>query len=171
MPAGQPRRKFSKIAGQFSVRLIEMLESPAYGVLSLSAHRILARLEIEHTSHGGNDNGRLPLTYNQLVEYGLHRHAISAAIREVVALGFVEVTEQGRAGNAEHRAPNRFRLTYRHTAAGPPTEDWRAIKTLEQAETLARMARKGFSAHRRSQAPKENSQCRFAPVTSAGNHH
>ena len=71
MSVGKPRRGFTKIAGVFAARTIEMLESPAYRVLSLSAHRILARLEIELASHGGNDNGRLPLTYNQLVEYGL----------------------------------------------------------------------------------------------------
>jgi hypothetical protein len=34
-------------------------------------------------------------------------------LREVCALGFVEITERGRAGNAEWRRPNLFRLTYR----------------------------------------------------------
>jgi len=32
-----------------------------------------------------------------------------------VALGFVEITEHGRAGNAEHRTPNKFRLTHMPT--------------------------------------------------------
>ena len=71
--AGRPK---NKIAGQFSARTVEMLESPAYRVLSLPAHRILARLEIEHAHHGGNDNGRLPVTYDQFVEYGIRRHAV-----------------------------------------------------------------------------------------------
>jgi hypothetical protein len=39
--------KRNKIVGQFSARLIEMLESPAFRVLSPSGHRTLARLEIE----------------------------------------------------------------------------------------------------------------------------
>jgi hypothetical protein len=52
----------NKIAGQFSARTIEMLESPAFQILTLSAHRALARLEIEHAHHGGNDNGKLPVT-------------------------------------------------------------------------------------------------------------
>src|SRR5262249_26631794 len=35
--------------------------------------------------------------------YGIDRHAIGPAIRELVALGFVEITEHGRAGNADWR--------------------------------------------------------------------
>ena len=34
------------------------------------------------------------------------------ALRELERLGFIEVTECGRAGNAENRKPNRFRITY-----------------------------------------------------------
>nr|WP_166487971.1 hypothetical protein [Mesorhizobium ciceri] len=49
-------------------------------------------------------------------------------MREVVALGFVEITQEGRAGNAEWRRPNFFRLTYRHTEKTEPTDDWRKIK-------------------------------------------
>jgi hypothetical protein len=56
------RLRHNKIAGQFAPRLIEMLESPAYRVLSGPAHRILSRLEIEHGHHGGHENGRLPVS-------------------------------------------------------------------------------------------------------------
>jgi hypothetical protein len=107
------RQRHSKIEGAFSVRRIEMLESPAYRMLSLSAHRVLARLEIEHANHGGNDNGNLPVTYEHFEEYALDRHAIAPAVRECVALGFVVITRPGRAGNAEFRIPTLYRLTYR----------------------------------------------------------
>lgn len=61
MKKGQPGyKRFNKISGQFSARLIEMLESPAYRVLSLSARRILDRIDIEHAHHGGQDNGLYP---------------------------------------------------------------------------------------------------------------
>src|SRR5262249_51825691 len=106
------RRRRTEIGEQFSARVIRMLESPAYRALSLSAHRVLSRIEVELGHHGGSDNGKLPVTYNDFVAYGVDRHAIGAAIREAVALGFLEVTEQGRAGNAEFRSPNKFRLTY-----------------------------------------------------------
>ena len=79
----------NKISGQFSWRTIAMMESPAFQVLSLSGRRVLDRLEIEHAHHGGNDNGQLPVTYDQFIEYGIHRNAVSPAIREVEALGFV----------------------------------------------------------------------------------
>ena len=135
------RRRRTKISGQFAWRLIEMLESPAYRVLSLSAHRVLDRLELEIASHGGTDNGRLIVTFNQFVDYGIDRHAIAPALREVIALGFVEVTEKGRAGNAEYRAPSQYRLTYRNTDNSASTDEWRTIETLEQAHATASAAR------------------------------
>jgi hypothetical protein len=129
------------MAGQFTMRPIEMLESPAYRVLSLSAHRVLARLEIELAQHGGRDNGKLPVTYNNLVEYGVDRHAVAPAIRELDVLGFAKITEHGQGGNAEFRRPNRFRLTYRHTTHAPATDEWRRIETREAALAAQRSAR------------------------------
>jgi len=105
-------KRRNSIDGQFAAHTIEMIKSPAWSVLSLSARRVLDRIEIEHADHGGNDNGRLPVTYDDFERYGIHRHAIAAAIRETVALGFTEITERGRAGNAEFRSPHKFRLTY-----------------------------------------------------------
>jgi hypothetical protein len=122
-----------------------MLESPAYRALSRAAHQVLARIEVEHAHHGGADNGELPVTYDHLVEYGLHRHAIAPAIRELVALGFIEITAKGCAGNEGYRRPNFFRLTYRPAktaTTGDGTHEWRSIKNLEQAETLAQQARR-----------------------------
>ena len=136
-------RRRTRIGGQFSARLIEMLESPAYRVLSLSAHRIVSRIEIELAHHGGQDNGRLPVTFDQFEDYGIHRHAISAAIREAVALGFIEITEEGRAGNADWRKPNLFRLTYRPAEGvyGDGTHDWRQFPNLDTAQMVALNAR------------------------------
>ena len=44
-------RTKTRISGQWSWRTIEMMESPAFRVLSHSAHRILDRLEIELAHH------------------------------------------------------------------------------------------------------------------------
>ena len=129
-------RRNKTIVGQFAWRLVEMLESPAYRALSLSGHRVLARLELELGAHGGNDNGKLPTTFDQFEEYGIHRQAIAPAIREVVALGFAEVTQVGRAGNAEWRRPSLYRLTYRHTDLTMPSDDWRKILTVDDAEVI-----------------------------------
>ena len=133
--------KRNKIVGQFSARLVEMLESPAFRVLSPSGHRILARLEIELGHHGGQDNGKLPVTFDDFVDYGIHRHSVALAIRECEALGFIEITQRGRAGNADFRCPNLFRITYVAAAGPPPTHDWRKIETIDEAEMRARNAR------------------------------
>ena len=110
---------------------------PAYRVLSLSAHRILDRIEIELAHHGGHDNGKLPVTFDDFVSYGIHRHAVAPAVRELEVLGFIRITERGRAGNAEFRSPNKFAITYRP----PETDDWKHITTLEHAQAIANAAR------------------------------
>ena len=121
-----------------------MLESPAHRALSLSARKILDRLEIEFYLHGGKSeqNGLLPCTYDHFVEFGVHRHAIGPAIREVVALGFVEITRQGCAGNAGYRQSTLYRLTYRNAGSDKRiTDEWRRIETLAEAEAIAEEAR------------------------------
>src|SRR5262249_40894450 len=123
----------NKIAGQFSARTIEMMESPAFQVLTLAEHRILARLETQPAHHGGNDNGRLPTTYDDLERYGVRRKSIRPSLRALSALGLIEITELGRAGNAEWRRSNKFRLTYRQVDRAIETDEWRRIKTMEQA--------------------------------------
>jgi hypothetical protein len=140
-------KKRNKIDGQFNARLIEMMESPAYRVLSLSAHRVLDRIMIELAHHGGNDNGKLPVTYEHFEEYGIHRQAIAPAIRELEALGFIEVTQRGKPSFGEFRWPNLFRLTCVNCKSIPsPTHEWRRIPTIEAAELLARSSRKATSA-------------------------
>jgi hypothetical protein len=136
------RNRKNKISGQFAWQLVEMLESPAHRVLSLSARRALDRIQIEFAHHGGRDNGRLPVTFDDFTQFGIDRHAVAPALRELAALGFIQITERGRAGNAEFRAPNKFRLTHRETDSTESTNDWRHIKTIEEATTLAATARK-----------------------------
>lgn len=131
----------TKLVGQFAPRTIDMVRSPAMHALSLTGRRILDRLEIELADHGGVDNGRLPVTYDDFEKFGIHRHAIGPGLREVEALGFVETTERGVAGNAEYRSPSLYRLTYRHTSNTAPTDEWRRHETIEGAEAIARAAR------------------------------
>jgi hypothetical protein len=146
------RRRRTRIDGQFAPRLIDILRSPAMSALSLSARRMLDRIEIELASHGGTDNGKLPVTYDDFYTFGIHRHAIAPGMRELVALGFIEITERGRAGNAEYRRPNLFRLTYRDLNRAAPTHEWRRIKTEEEARRVAQAARTAQPKHRRPRA-------------------
>ncbi len=130
----------TKIVGQFIAHRTAMLQSPAWCALSLSGRRVLDRIEIEHAAHGGAENGKLPVTYDDFEKYGMDRHAIGPAMREAVALGFIEITEAGMAANAEFRKPNQFRLTYLETASAP-TDEWRLIQTDIEAVAIAKAAR------------------------------
>jgi hypothetical protein len=143
-------RRKSTIVGQFVPHRIDLIESPAWRVLSLSARRVLDRIEIEMCHHGGHrENGRLPVTFDDFVRHGVRRNSVASAIREAVALGLVVVSEQGRGGNAEFRSPNKYRLTYICTKAAnpaakypePPTDDWKRIEMMDAAEHIAKMAR------------------------------
>jgi len=148
--ARRARSKWSKdarntIPDHFVARLVEMLDSPAWRTLSLSAHRLLDRLDIENRRHGGKLNGKLVVTFEQFSSYGMDRHAVAPAIREAVALGFVEITRQGCAGNADQRQPSQYRLTY-HPAEGVPgygSNEWRTVAaTVEEADRIAAEARR-----------------------------
>ena len=143
-PDGTTYRKRNPINEQFSPRTLAMLESPAYRVMSLAAHRVIARIEIELCHHGGNDNGRLPVTYEDFIEYGIHHGSIAAGIREAEALGFIRVTERGRGGNREYHKPSLYGLTFSYdcgTRDASPPNDWKKIKSIEEAEQIARAAR------------------------------
>jgi hypothetical protein len=141
-PDGKTVRR-NKIAGQWAWLLREAIESPAYRALSLSGHRVLARIQLEQLYHAGKDNGRLPVTFQDFEDYGIHRHAIAPAIRELESLGFIRITQIGRAGNGEFRIPNKFALTHLPTDDNPSsTNDWRRIKTIEEATAIADAARR-----------------------------
>jgi hypothetical protein len=126
----------NKIGGQFAARLIEMMESPAYRVLSLSAHRVLSRIEIEWAHHGGQDNGQLPVTFDNFYAYGIRRSSIGPALAELETLGFIVITEHGKMCHAaEYRRPNKFLLTSRPSQKGAdPLHKWRRFKTIEEAQ-------------------------------------
>lgn len=162
------KKKFTK---SFVMHTREMIASPAWRVLSLSAHRVLCRLEIELCSHGGKDNGRLPVTHQNFQDYGVHRDAVSPAIRELEWLGFVEVTKRGTAGKAEQRRPNLFRLTYLPSFGQDPTNEWMAVLTIEDAERIAVAARSEVAQKRRGfRWENESSRSRKTRFSDHGNH-
>ena len=137
----------------------------------------MARLEIEHGHQGGAENGNLIVTYDQFVAYGIHRHAIAPAIRELEQLGFMEVVKKGCALNGSFRQPSRYRITYLRAkgAEGDGTHEWRLIKTVDEAEERARQARLEADHRARSlgkaRSQKQNASAGFRHSTSAGNRH
>ena len=94
------RRRYphcNKIDGPFAPRLITMLKSPAYRALSLSAHRILARLEIELYQHGA-----VAIAGDSIVEVGQADDIIARYQAE-------EVVDALEVGIAPRRSAGRVR--------------------------------------------------------------
>jgi hypothetical protein len=136
------RRRKTQIEGAFSWRLVEMLESPVMQVLNQSEHRALMRLEIELGHHGGTENGKLVVTFKAFKDFGIDRQGVAPSLRVLIALGIVEKTRQGSGGRTEYHEASQYRLTYRHTDAQNPTNEWRRVKTLDEAMEIAATARK-----------------------------
>jgi hypothetical protein len=156
---GRSHNKNSITVEQFFWFGREMLESPAFRQLSLSALRCYHRIGLELLNHAGKHNGRLPVTYDDFEQYGVSRKQVAPAIRELVALGIVEITVPGKSSAGEDRFPNHFRITDRDGVdrAGNrvlQTNEWKRIKTDEQAQTLAREARKPPKKARRKMPKK-----------------
>jgi hypothetical protein len=106
---GQP----NEISSRYALRTIAMLDSPAYWAVTLSGQRALSRLQIEYRR---NNNGNLIRTFEQFQPYGIAHECIAPAIRELIALGFIEITERDHGGNvACTRTPTKYRLTTRRT--------------------------------------------------------
>jgi hypothetical protein len=112
----------------------EMLNSPAWRALTPAAMRVILRLIIEHTDHAGKDNGHLICTYQDFAEYGIRYQSIGPAIRQAVALGFVEITQIGWRSSGQRR-PAKYRLTFLPTANAGPTDEWKTISRCENAPT------------------------------------
>ena len=104
-------------------RRLCLIESAAMAQLTLAAHRVLLRLEIELLKHAGKNNGALIVTYNDFVAFGIRRMSIAPAIRLLVEVGLIEVTDRGWR-TAEHGRPAKYRLTYLPAYGKPPTDEW-----------------------------------------------
>jgi hypothetical protein len=113
----------SKIPEQFIPRPRSMLESKAYRSLSLSARRVMERIELEHLRHGGKDNGKLPVTRRDFSTYGVRESSVFPGLHEAIEKGFVRITRKGRSG--KHGMPTEYRLTYIHANNRPPTNEWK----------------------------------------------
>jgi hypothetical protein len=111
-----------------------LLESPAWRALSGDGRKVIDRIELEHLRHGGRDNGRLIVLYDDFRAYGIgHSRVINRGLREAEALGLLEI-KRGRAGNGETRAANLYRLTYLSAGNQKPTDEWRQFKTIGEAK-------------------------------------
>jgi predicted nucleic acid-binding Zn ribbon protein len=119
-----------------------VIESGAFRPLAGSALKLLFQITNIWARSGGlagNTNGKLIVTYEQFSRcWGLDSHTIAAALRQLKALGFIEVTEQGCAGNADECQPNQYRLTFlpAEGVPGKGSNEWKRIAP-EDAKRIA----------------------------------
>jgi hypothetical protein len=131
----------ARYSGAFIGHTLEMRRSPAWRALPDDARRILTRLEVEHMEHGGAENGNLVCTYNDFAADGVRRASVALALRQCVALGFVEIVKTGKRAIAEFRSPTRYRLTHvigrgvGRICQEEPSNEWRSIKTADDARS------------------------------------
>lgn len=145
-------------------------------VLSRVAHLALTRLEVEHMDHGGAENGKLPTTYQQFEEWGIHPRFVASALRELQGLGIVEITRHGYAGAADKRSPSLYRLTYltardAGSADATGTHEYLKIKTVQEGEAIAEAARKAADPRNVERSRKHSAtvtKCQISPSQSEG---
>jgi hypothetical protein len=153
MTSRRHRRRPNSIGGQFAAHLIDMIESPAWRALSLSARRCLERIEIEMAHHGGRSNGELPVTNRDFRAYGVPTAMIKPALAELVALGFITMTPGHASLSPDYGRAARFRLLFRTGIDGPPEEHrWKRFKTDVEAKLAAKAARASAMRKRHTKA-------------------
>lgn len=109
-----------------------LLASPAWRGQSINCRRLIDFLELEHLSHGGNENGSLVAPYSQLVQAGISRRLIKGVIAEAEARGLISCEKGARRGLAMSDL-SRYRLTYFWTKQRVnglwdwllPTDNWK----------------------------------------------
>jgi hypothetical protein len=133
---------------------LELITSPAWRGRSIHCARLIDFLIIEHLRHGGSENGSLFATYDQLVEFGLHRRYVHGAITEAELLGLVVVDRGGRKGRTETHV-SKFRLTFLisrefnetgHPYFAKPTGDWRQTTEVD-VQKIRAQKRKSTGSH------------------------
>jgi hypothetical protein len=116
-------------------------------------------------SHAGLENGRLKVTWNDFVKFGIGRRFVADARAEVITVGIVAIEQPGRRPHGEDRgAPTQYRLTYLPVAEPgdfrPPTNEWKQFGSNVKAATKAIEASKRQS---RNGKAKENKQASSEP--------
>lgn len=113
--------------GGWIAHRLHLVMSPAWRLAPIPLRRVLERLEIEHMRHAGKENGRLVVSYDQFVKFGVSRKAIRGALELGERLGLLEV-RQTHEWVGDVRPPNQYRLTYvPEKDRKAPTDEWASL--------------------------------------------
>jgi hypothetical protein len=114
---------------------MRLLSSVAWQKQSINCRKLLDFLMLKHLQHGGQENGKLVATYNDLEAFGIGRQYIHKAISEAEERGLIFVERGGRKGFVNHYSV--FTITFLPTCCvnefghkyfQQPTHDWRYYK-------------------------------------------
>jgi hypothetical protein len=147
----------------------DLLNSHAWLAMPDQSRRLIDALMAEHADHGGLENGNLKAPYDMLESRGMRRGNILRAILVAEALGIIDVV-RGVRSYGSRKGPSIYRLTWLGTADGlTPTNEWKSIKTEEEAAARVRNAderlkreRASKAARRAEYAVRRNGQSRAA---------
>jgi hypothetical protein len=89
-----------------------VINSYAWRAASGSCLHLIHRVLEEHMAHRGLENGNLPVTTSDFLEWGIDDESVSKAEREAVALGLLYLSRRGRGGNSEHRSEHRWGIPF-----------------------------------------------------------
>lgn len=147
---GPVSKKEWKISGAYVPHRLEMLQSPAWQAAPRPMKEWLEVLEIEHMRHKGCANGQLFKSYTQFIAAGFNRNTVSMMSKLSEALGFVRINRTTGTSKGDLRDACAYTLTYLPSGPGrdvAPTDDWKRLKTIDQAErVIADMRTKGKKA-------------------------
>jgi hypothetical protein len=137
----------------------DLLNSPAWLAMSYQCRKLVDSIMAEHADQGGLENGNLIAPYSMLQARGMRRGNILNAIVEAEALGIVD-SARGVRSYGSRRAPSRYRLTWLGTPDGlTATNEWKSIKTNDEAKTRVRNA---FDKLNRERAIKAAARAEYA---------
>lgn len=143
-----PSRKKGHTPGKWAWIECEVMNSPAFAVLSPVATKALFVLVNRHAGLARRKNGHLSMGYAAFENFGLSDRVLTQALKEAEALGFLQRTFGGRRPYGPDRGrAQEFRLTFFGTfdAGGKPvkpTNEWKTIKSLAQAKEIVASIRK-----------------------------
>lgn len=141
----------------------DLLASPAVRTLSSNALKALLRLAIENVAHGSLHNGKLIVTHEQFIDYGVTGEYVADAIDELEFKGLVRI-KRGRAGIGTAH-PNRYRLTFLGDHEGAAaTKDWKRC-TMATAKMWSETVRKQMAEARSQVGRKKKSPLRTPEIS------
>jgi hypothetical protein len=113
--------------------------------------KVVLRIALEHLKHGGVENGKLPVTYQDFARRGVRKNSVREAQLVAIHLGWVDRTSIGEVPwHGDIRSPSTFGLTWLPRYDGAPANNrWASIETELDAKAAVRRAKAELAQLRR----------------------